>query len=473
MSGVTSRKRQYGKSSFLKLSQKTDITQSLVCGSNLCLLPDSTALLSSLNMMSKDSVCYSFDERASGYARGEGFGVLVLKRLSEAIADGDNIRGVIRSTGCGQDGNTPSITSPSQIAQERLIRETYARAGLSLNDTRYFEAHGTGTPVGDPCEAAAINNVFSARTPKDPIFVGAIKSNMGHPEGASGIAGVIKTLLVLEKGIIAPNVYPERINPAVTAAGPNLRFPLKPTMWPTSGLRRASVNSFGYGGTNAHVVIDDALHFLRQQGLEGRHCTEDIHRINEAEYDDYGQASTMSESTDGDRSEVAPSDDTPSDSAEDFDGTNTFTSEDNKYASKLLVVSAFDERAVHRSIDGLQKWMLNHLSNDNREQLLDDLAYTLAERRTKFPWKTACVASSDPRVELVWSPPMRSKPKSNICFVFTGQGAQWYGMGRELMRYDVFSKAMRDADRYFRSLGSSWSLLSKNSQFIHRQQYAY
>jgi acyl transferase domain-containing protein len=191
-------------------------------------------------MMSKDSVCYSFDERASGYARGEGFGVLILKRLDTAIADGDTIRGVVRSTGCGQDGNTPSITSPSQSAQERLIRETYARAGLDLGDTRYFEAHGTGTPVGDPCEAAAISNVFSCRTPENPIFVGALKSNMGHPEGASGIAGVIKTLLVLEKGIIPPNVYPERISPAVAAAGPNLKFPLVPAIWPTDGLRRAS-----------------------------------------------------------------------------------------------------------------------------------------------------------------------------------------------------------------------------------------
>ncbi|USP78512.1 polyketide synthase PKS9 [Curvularia clavata] len=437
-----------------------NVNMSLVCGSNLCLLPDSTALLSSLNMMSKDSVCYSFDERASGYARGEGFGVLVLKRLSEAIADGNNIRGVIRSTGCGQDGNTPSITSPNQSAQERLIRETYARAGLSLEETRYFEAHGTGTPVGDPCEAAAINSVFSARTPEDPMFVGAIKSNMGHPEGASGIAGVIKALLVLEKGIIPPNVYPERINPAVAAAGPNLKFPLEPTIWPKSGLRRVSVNSFGYGGTNAHVVIDDALHFLRQKGLEGRHCTEDIHKIEDVKHDDYGQASILSESTNGDRSEVASSDHTPPGSTDDFEGTHAFTSEDKKSALKLLVVSAFDERAVHRSIDRLQKWMLDHLNNDNRDQLLDNLAYTLAEKRTKFPWKTACVASTDSQAELAWSPPVRSKQNLKICFVFTGQGAQWHGMGLELMRYEIFSKTMKEADQYFRSLGSSWSLLT-------------
>lgn len=417
--------------------------------------------------MSKDSVCYSFDERASGYARGEGFGVLVLKRLSEAIADGNNIRGVIRSTGCGQDGNTPSITSPSQSAQERLIRETYARAGLSLDETRYFEAHGTGTKAGDPCEAAAINSVFSARTPEDPIFVGALKSNMGHPEGASGIAGVIKTLLVLEKGIIPPNVYPERINPAVTAAGPNLRFPLKPVLWPTSGVRRASVNSFGYGGTNAHVVIDDALSFLREQGLEGRHCTADVRTIEEAKHVHPCNTSTLIRTSSNENgSETMPSgsttcDDTPSGSADDYEEASTFAGENSKFTPKLLAISAFDERAVHRSIDALKKWMSDHMDDENRRQTLNDIAYTLAEKRTKFPWKSTCVALSNTQSEMAWSPPVRSKPNAKICFVFTGQGAQWHGMGRELMQYNVFSKTMREADQYFQSLGSSWSLIGK------------
>jgi acyl transferase domain-containing protein len=416
-------------------------------------------------MMSQDSVCYSFDERASGYARGEGFGVLVLKRLSDAIADGSNIRGVIRSTGCGQDGNTPSITSPSQSAQERLIRETYARAGLTLDETRYFEAHGTGTKAGDPCEAAAISNVFSSRTPEDPIFVGALKSNMGHPEGASGIAGVIKTLLVLEKGIIPPNVYPERINPAVATAGPNLKFPLEPTIWPGNGLRRASVNSFGYGGTNAHVIIDDALSFLLEHGLKGRHCTEDFRKIEEARHADYCQTPTLSHgSSDEDGFEITPSDykslnHTPSGSAYDPEEANDGAVEDGKPTPKLLVVSAFDERAVHRSIDTLEQWMGDHLNDECRNQILGDLAYTLAERRTNFPWRSTCVALPDVQSEMTWSPPMRAKQNSKICFVFTGQGAQWHGMGRELMRYDIFSKAMRDADQYFVSLGSSWSLI--------------
>jgi acyl transferase domain-containing protein/NADPH:quinone reductase-like Zn-dependent oxidoreductase/NAD(P)-dependent dehydrogenase (short-subunit alcohol dehydrogenase family)/aryl carrier-like protein len=432
-------------------------------------------------MMSKDSVCYSFDERASGYARGEGFGVLILKRLSKAISDGDTIRGVIRSTGCGQDGNTPSITSPSQSAQERLIRETYARANLDIGDTRYFEAHGTGTPVGDPCEAAAINNVFSSRTPGDPIYVGALKSNMGHPEGASGIAGVIKTLILLEKGVIPPNVYPERINPAVTAAGPNLKFPLAPVAWPTGGIRRASVNSFGYGGTNAHVIIDDALSFLRDRGLNGRHCTE-LLQDSEAACRSRTSSAEEKERDDDTRSTGTNlssepfTDDTPFTATDGSENASMTLGEIGRTAPKLLLLSAFDERAVQRSITALEMFMSNRADGEDRDHLLRNLAYTLAEKRTTFPWRTTCVALPDPRSQLSFSTPSRVKQRMNVCFVFTGQGAQWYGMGRELLAYETFRNAMLEADRYFKSLGSSWSLIdelyhkSKEDSAIHRPE---
>jgi len=172
--------------------------------------------LCAMNMLSPTSQCYSFDHRANGYARGEGFGVLVLKRLNDALRDGNTIQAIIRSTGCNQDGNTPGITMPSPTAQEALIRDTYRKAGLSMLPTRYFEAHGTGTAVGDPIESAALGRAFrGVRTLQDPLVVGALKSNIGHLEGAAGIAGVIKAILVLQKGVIPPNTNFAKVNPKI------------------------------------------------------------------------------------------------------------------------------------------------------------------------------------------------------------------------------------------------------------------
>ena len=176
------------------------------------------APLANLNFLSPDSRCYPFDARANGYSRGEGFGVVIIKRVTDAIADGDMIRAVIRGVGAGQDGRTAGITQPNCSAQEALIRETYMKNDLDISVTRFFEAHGTGTPVGDLVEARAISAVFKdVRSSLDPLFVGAAKSNIGHLEGASGVVSIIKTTLALEKGIIPRNadyMYP---NPEIPA----------------------------------------------------------------------------------------------------------------------------------------------------------------------------------------------------------------------------------------------------------------
>ena len=180
--------------------------------------------LSNLGFLSPDSRCHSFDHRANGYARGEGVGTIILKRLQDALRDDDTIRAVIRATGANQDGRTPGITHPSRDAQETMIRDTYLAGGLDLKTTRLFEAHGTGTPVGDPIEAGAISAVFKdQRNQDEPLFVGALKSNIGHLEGASGIAGLIKAILVLEKGVIPPNIWFERVNPNIPADDWNMR----------------------------------------------------------------------------------------------------------------------------------------------------------------------------------------------------------------------------------------------------------
>ena len=173
-------------------------------------------MMSNMNMLSPDSRSWSFDSRANGYARGEGFGVVIIKLLRDAIRDGDTIRAVIRSTGLNQDGRTPGITVPDGESQRELILDTYAKASLDRGPTRFFEAHGTGTPVGDPIEANSIGEVFKEfRTPEEPLYVGAVKSNIGHLEGGSGLAGLIKTIMILERGIIPPNAGLEVVSAAI------------------------------------------------------------------------------------------------------------------------------------------------------------------------------------------------------------------------------------------------------------------
>ena len=188
---------------------------SLVGASSVIATPEAFMIpLSNGGFLSPDGICHSFDSRANGYARGEGFATVVLKTVEQAIEDGDMIRAVIRATGVSSDGRTPSITQPNPQAQADLIRQTYASAGCDLSSTDFFEAHGTGTKAGDPVEARVISEVFGERL-EHPMIVGACKSNIGHTEAASGLASVIKSVLMLETGLIPPNIWFEKLNPDI------------------------------------------------------------------------------------------------------------------------------------------------------------------------------------------------------------------------------------------------------------------
>ncbi|KNG45819.1 polyketide synthase [Stemphylium lycopersici] len=202
--------------------QTGDSTISVVTAGNVMLGPEPFISMSGLGLLSKDGRCYAFDSRASGYGRGEGAVSLVLKLESQAIADGDNIHAVIRSTALNQDGRTPTITSPSQEAQEELIRECYQKAGLDPAETDYFECHGTGTQVGDLTEATAVRNVFraskSSSSGDHPLYVGSVKSNIGHLEAAAGLAGIVKVVQAMRHGKIPPNHDFQRPNPKIPLA---------------------------------------------------------------------------------------------------------------------------------------------------------------------------------------------------------------------------------------------------------------
>ena len=216
--------------------------------------------LANLGFLSPDSRCYPFDARANGYSRGEGFGIIIIKRIADAIADGDTIRAVIRGIGANQDGRTPGITQPNGSAQEALIRETYMKHDLDRGVTRFFEAHGTGTPVGDLVEARAISAAFrDARATNYPLFVGAAKSNVGHLEGASGIVSIIKATLALEKGIIPPNADYRYPNPDILAKQWNIEVTRDPTRLSSP----ASLTEVG----SSHVEVYLGPHMASEEPL--------------------------------------------------------------------------------------------------------------------------------------------------------------------------------------------------------------
>ena len=206
-----------------------------------------------MNLLSPTGRSRMWDADADGYARGDGVAALIMKRLSDAIADGDHIECLVRETGTNQDGRSSGLTVPSSEAQAALIRQTYAKAGLDPENSRdrpqYFEAHGTGTKVGDPLEAAAIQQCLGGRSiSDDPLYVGSIKTVIGHTEGTAGIAGLLKASLAIQHSTIPPNLLLDRLNPSVERYYKGLHVPTSAKQWPAlpEGVpRRASVNSFG------------------------------------------------------------------------------------------------------------------------------------------------------------------------------------------------------------------------------------
>jgi len=362
-----------------------------------------------------------------------------LKPLVDAIRDDNTIRAVIRATAVNQDGRTPGITQPSSKAQEAMIRQTYRDGGMNMGTTRFVEAHGTGTALGDPLEAKAIYNAFKGNRPvTEPLYIGAVKSNIGHLEGASGIAGLIKAITVLEKGVIPPNVWFERPNPMIEQEAWNLAFPLGNLPWPTSGLRRASVNSFGYGGANAHAVLDDAYHYQRLRGLNGRHITRKLPPTRE-ELDSYSF------------SQHVASGDPP-------------LAHDNGLAPprpRLLVWSTSDEDGSNRLLTLYREYICG--LNVDESPFLRNLAHTLSRNRSSLSWRSYTITDSigDLRSNFRMSTPRRSLKSPKLAFIFTGQGAQWCNMGLELLDYPVYRESLQAAERYFYSLGCQWSLLGK------------
>lgn len=332
---------------------------SIVCGAQLIIHPGPMIGLSNMHCLASDGRCHVFDERANGFARGEGIATVVLKPLGNAIRDGDAVRAVIRGSACSQDGRTPGITMPSQSAQEALIESVYRRARCHLATVGYFEAHGTGTKAGDPIEAGAIGATIGRHRGlgrDNRLYVGSIKSNIGHTEGCSGVASLIKTVLALEKGLIPPNFGFEKGNPAIDFEAWRIRVPTEVVPWPVSGIRRASINSFGFGGSNCHVILDDAHHYLAERGISASHCT----------------SGTPKEATGG--------------HGEATGGVSRH---------RIFVWSGWDARAVKASLAAYGAHLEStDRGHANEELLMRDLSHTLCQRRSRLATRTFMVANS-------------------------------------------------------------------------------
>ncbi|KAM0809251.1 hypothetical protein AB5N19_09594 [Seiridium cardinale] len=382
--------------------------QAIVAACHLNLQPGDWVSMSLSRLFSDQGMTYAFDDRAkSGFARGEGAGALILKPLDQAIADNDKIRSIIVNTGANQDGRTVGITSPSGKAQETLMREVYARAGVSPSDAGFVEAHGTGTKVGDPIEARAIYNVFGeGRSARKPLYIGSAKSNFGHLENASGIISIIKATLMLEKGFVLPNTNFKTANKDIPLAKWNMKVPTFQLPWPMHK-RYISVNNFGFGGSNAHCIL---------------------------------QAPPLSVEVQQPKQE-----------------------DDSR--QRLFVLSANDEASARKTMNQISIYLEQH-PEVFQKGLLRDLAYTLGQRRSHMPWRISIVASnSSELVEALASStvkPARASQVPRIAFVYTGQGAQWPAMGRELLgTSQIFCDAIRRADECLNRLGADFSLFEE------------
>ena len=381
-------------------------------GVNIMLRPEYPIAMSKGHFLSDHSRCMAFDERAAGYTRGEGAGIVVLKPLAAALRDGDQIYALIKMTGINQDGHTPGISMPNSEAQRELIHSVYEKAGIAPGEVGYIEAHGTGTQAGDPKEAQALDAVLSrGRRAGQQCLVGSVKTNIGHLEAAAGVAGLIKAALCVKHGKVPPSLHFKNPNPNIPFDSMCIRVATEIEDWPPGyEMRYAGVNSFGYGGTNAHVL-------LQEPPAPGR---------------DGSTAANWS------RPYLLPVSARSQPALAALAGKYAFylTSHRDPKAVANFFYSATCRRSQHRcrlvlfadDLDGLRE-RLQHFSNGD---FVDG--------------QTTGEVDDTPR-------------KQGLAFIYTGMGPQWWGMGRELMdREPVFFETIRECDDYF-TKEAGWSIL--------------
>ncbi|MCP5420382.1 MAG: SDR family NAD(P)-dependent oxidoreductase [Gammaproteobacteria bacterium] len=384
----------------------------LAGGVSLIITPELMVSMSKVGFMAVDGRCKTFDEQANGFGRGEGCGLIVLKRLSDAIADGDRVLAVVRGSAVNQDGHSTLLAAPHGPAQEALIREALDSAQLSADRIGYVEAHGTGTALGDPIEVEAIAAALGRVPGAPPCLLGSAKANLGHLEAAAGAIGLIKAVLALRHGEIPPQAHFRKLSPHISLEGTRMAIPTSLTPWPSGAAPRcAAVSSFGVGGTNAHVIVEESP-----------------------------KLPTLSADS-GTRLQVLP--------------LSAHTAKAMKDVAKEWVAFLADTPAT-----------------------VSNLCFTAAQRRTHLNYRLAVVGYTKDEfvtqlqgflegaggVGMFFTDHRPSYAAPRVGFVFSGQGPQWFAMGRELSAEEpVFQAMLAECDRLLRPL-AGWSLLDELAQ---------